>query len=323
MGTKMQAISEAWSDGGIHKIRFGENLGAIVKGSEGWKPPSESSENEGYDAVILELLALNDYEKFDENMSHLEAFAGTILVYGSDSELLRYRGRHREALAQRVDGWIANCEWQAAYWRDFELAVLGVVREPVDCEKFRPGEDRESLIVSGGNVSYEKRSDFFIDLFETLLVSDTNSYRTGYIGNASLWGLARPQNLILEGKLRNAVDKFYGLVPASSVSSILGSASIIVLNPHYETCNRLGMEALASGTTVVAGPHLCYDEWGSSVHRFDGSVKGCMKVLEDITQGFSEFPDRSVSQSARQYAVDNFSYKASLAQLEDIFRRVL
>ena len=319
MKTKTDALSEAWTDGGLHKVVCGSDLSRLQ--GHGWRPPEEESEpSPTFDVVVLELLGLNNFENFDANLAILESFSGPVLVYGSDSELLRWRGKYIEALKKVVYGWIANCQWQARYFQDYRLPVLGIVREPIDCDLFRPSETHEKVIVASGNISYGKRTDFFIDLFSEIKKLDT-AYKTAYIGEFSWGGKPSIENLKLRDALKVVVDVFHGNVSPARVSAILSTAGIGVLDAYYETCNRFGMELQASGVYIAAGSHICFDEW-PHVQRFT-DLESCLSLLSEATQGYEELPPPTTGNESTQWAKSNFSYEASLNQLNMVLRGIL
>ena len=321
MGTKSAALQQAWDDGGINRVTMSDSLKILEKTQrqvhlpDGVKPRMHSV---SFDVVILELLAINDESALNANVEILKDFKGAVLVYGSDSELLRWKGQSIEMLKSGVDGWIANCEWQANYFRDFGVPVLGVVREPINCDLFRPGEVRKRVICAGGRISYGKQSDFFIDLFTALKETD---YATAYVGSSQGWGQTDPLGLELEDQLKAVTDTFYGEIPQSQVASVFGESAILVLNSHYDTCSRMGMEGQASGLCIVAGPHLCFDEYPHA-HRFS-NLTACLSVLSEVTESFTMLPVRKDSDSNRKWALEEYSYESSLHQINDVLRRIL
>ena len=101
---------------------------------------------------------------------------------------------------------------------------------------------------------------------------------------------------------------------------IRSSGAIFLVNSHYETCNRMGMEAHACGLYVVGGPHICFDEWPHTV-RFT-TLAECIQLLRDATTDFTKLPPAQPRKEARMWAETEFSYAASLAQLNDVLRRL-
>lgn len=302
MKTKTLAIEEGWSSDGLHTVEASASL----------------EDAEIYDVVIIELLALNDFDVLEERLEMLAA-CNRVLIYGSDSEVLRWKGEHIKRLQATQIKWIANCQWQANYFEDFDLPVVGVVREPVNCDLFRPNTAKP-YILAGGNVSYEKNSDFFIQLFGELQAMETHKYQTAYVGDANTWGTPKVLDLKLAKALKGVVDVFHGTVPPSEVATILSSGAIFLVNSHYETCNRMGMEAHACGLYVAGGPHICFDEWPHAV-RFT-TLAECIQLLRDATTDFTKLPPAQPRKDARMWAETEFSYAASLAQLNTVLRRL-
>lgn len=309
MGTKTKAIVEAWADGGIHKIDCASDLSPIQQADT------------AYDVVMLELLQIHNPETWAKDMELLKNFSGAVLVYGSDSELLRMPGHLISELLQHVDLWVPNCYWQANYFADFNLPVAEVVHEPIDTDLFHPSENVKKTIVAGGMISYGKQSDFFIELFEKLK-EVKKEYQTAYIGSAGTWGdRYSAVNLELERELKKNVDIFYGLIPSVKVARAMGEAAVGVLNPFYETCNRVHMELMGTGKPTVCGVHVCYDE--RPVTKRFRSLDDCIDALKELTDDFTELPDKTLGAKEREHAETYFSYEASREQFNNVLRRVL
>lgn len=179
----------------------------------------------------------------------------------------------------------------------------------------------KKIIVAGGVVSYGKRAEFFIELFSELKKHQKN-YKTAYIGSAGGWSKKfESANLRLEHELKKVTDLFYGQLRPADVAKRLSESAIGVLNPLYETCNRFGMEMMASGVPRVCSEHICYDNTLNTA-RFKG-IEGCISVLATLTRDFEELPDETYSQELRKYALDHYSYEATQNQLNDYLRMIL
>ena len=304
MGTKTKAIQSAWSID--HKIDIA--------------PEPDPEKSESYDVVLIELLGLRNDKRLEERIEMLKMCPVPKLVYGSDSEIFRWTGKELDALKEIVTLWIPNCSWQADYFRDFDLPVSSVVHEPIDCDIFRPGEEREKTIVAGGAICLEKNTEFFIELFSALK-KIKKEYKVAYLGSAGLWGDLKAVNLRLEAELSDITDIFYGSVPQAKVASVLGAAAVGILNPHYETCNRFHMELQSCGTPTVCSPHILYDE--RPVTKRFKTLDACINVLGELTSDWTELPSPEFGKIERAFAKENFSYEASLEKLNEILRSVL
>ena len=78
------------------------------------------------------------------------------------------------------------------------------------------------------------------------------------------------------------------------------------------------MEAHAAGLEIVAGPHVCFDEWDCA-HRFT-DIDTCMEKLSEITDDFTGLPVKTTQNECREFALDSWSYTKSLEQLNEILR---
>lgn len=301
MGSKTRTIMAGW--GKTHQIDVADALDPELAPF--------------YDVVLIELLGLRNGEKLKERCEELALLDIPKCVYGSDSEVFRWSGNDLKMLSEVVTLWIPNMWWQANYFRDFELPTTDIVYEPIDTSLFRPTTPKKKQIVAGGTVSLEKQADFFIDLFTRL--SDQDGYETVYL--ASSWGEHTAVNYELEAQLKAVTDHFFENISQSKVASVLGAAGIGVLNPFYETCNRLDMEMMASGITRVCGQHICYDERPTAARFTD--IDDCLSVLATLTKDFTRLPDKSEGAAAVAYAEEHFSFEATLSQLNAILERVL
>ena len=306
MGTKTEAIQSAW--GIDHKIDVA--------------PEPDPEKHEHVDVVLIELLGLRNDNKLEERIRMLKACTVPKFVYGSDSEIFRWTGKELDALKEIVTLWIPNTKWQGDYFCDFDLSVTHIVHEPINCDLFRPSKEMKKVIIAGGAVSFEKQAEFFIALFSELSKMNTGEYETAYLGSANLWGDYKAINFELQRELEVVTDNFYGSVPQSKVASVLGEAALGVLNPHYETCNRFHQEMMASGKPVVCGKHILYDERPVTA-RFDSSVQDCIEKLAELTNNFEALPDKAHATDAREFAVQHFSYEASIEQLNQILRGIV
>ena len=304
MGTKTQHIKSAW--GQTHNIDINFNF--------------DKEYLDTYDVILIELLGLRAENKLQERCDLLKSTSTPVLVYGSDSEVFRWKGHELDALKEVAIGWIANCQWQMNYFMDFQLPVFGVLYEPINTDLFRPNKYQEKVIITGGRVSHEKEAEFFIELFAKLKPIQKN-YKTAWIGSAGGWNDWQPQNLRLEHDLRTVTDIFHGQVPQSEVATALSQSAVAVWNPRYETCHRLGMEGAASGIARIAGKHILYDE-KITAGRFE-TVDECIELLGLLTEDFEKMPNVEEGEKLRQFAEENYSYQATLEQLNTFLRYVL
>ncbi len=305
MGTKTKAIQAAW--GLEHNVEVNSELDTMLA--------------DLYDVIIIELLGLRNDGKLEERVKALKRCPVPKLVHGSDSEIFRWKGKELDLLAEVVDLWIPNTHWQADYFRDFDLPVTHIVYEPIDCDLFRPSENPEKIIIAGGAINYDKNSNFFIELFDALN-EVKNGYQTAFLGGIIWGGKPKATDMKLRHELQKVTDIFHGEVSQAKVATHLGSAGVAVLNPYYETCNRFDMELMAAGKARLCGPHVCYDERPVAL-RFDGSVEDCIEQLKALTNGFEDLPAQVYGKIAREYALENWSYEASLHSLNEILRRLL
>ena len=305
MGTKTEALKNCW--GLTHDIEIASEV--------------EPEYAELYDVIVIELLGLRNDERLEERIEAFRSCDAPKVVYGSDSEIFRWSGKDLDALKEVVSLWIPNIEWQADYFRDFDLPVTEIVCEPVDCMLFRDSDKKEQRIIAGGAISYAKNSDFFVDLFSQLKEMDTGNYQTEYIGGHIWGGKPDAQDMRLRHEMKKVCDVFHGEVLPNAVAGTIAGAAVGVLCPHYETCNRFDQELMANGTARVCSQHMTFTQRPVAQY-FDGTVQDCIDTLKEITEGFTELPDE-YGDEARLYAENNFSYEASSEAFNSIIRRLL
>lgn len=294
MGTKTDAIRNAW--GKFFEIEISHRV--------------YFDQHQDVNFVMIELLGLRKGKGLHDRITELKALKNAKkVVFGSDSEIFRWSGKDLDALAEVVDVWIPNTQWQANYFRDFGLPVTGVISEPTDTTLFRPG-DQSKIILAGGAINYGKDIPFHIELYSKLKEMDTGDYRTAFVGSADMWGTPNPYDLKLQNDLKKVTDIFHGYKKPNEVAPILANAAIVLFNTKYDTCCRFSQEAMASGVPQIANQHILWDE-RPNAGRFQ-TVDECIDILTNLTEAWQSLPDPELGKAARIYAEKHFSYESTL-----------
>ena len=134
----------------------------------------------------------------------------------------------------------------------------------VDCEAYRPAEDRErnwsDLGFGGrygigvfGRVRHQKGTDLFVEALIELLPRHPDF-------TAIIVGLAKPRDAGFVARMQHAIDRaglgrrilFLGERPHQDLPGLLAAVSICVAPQRYEGFGLVPLEAAACGTPVVA-----------------------------------------------------------------------
>jgi glycosyltransferase involved in cell wall biosynthesis len=194
-------------------------------------------------------------------------------------------------LATRVVGVSARFVEHLA--RDYEIEPerLGVVRNPIDLERFQPGPEEppshpiELLFVS--RMSARKGVELVVELSHRL-ADLAGSVRIRAIGAATTWSDYRP---LLED-LNPDVATYEGRVLPEDLSRLYETAGAVLQPSLYEPFALTIGEGLASGTPAIASdevgaidgvdPDVCRVFPSGDMDAFEASVRG---LLADVEAG--------------------------------------
>jgi mannosyltransferase len=172
----------------------------------------------------------------------------------------RKHTRFTRFLIRRMDHVIAT-SWQAASYLEREATVIG---HGVDLRRFRPGENREAAwretglrgrygIGAFGRVRAQKGSDLFVAAMIRLLPQYPE-------WSAVITGLEAPEEAAFIRRLREDIAaagledriRLLGEVPRDEVPLWFRRVSLYVAPMRWEGFGLTTLEAMASGTAVVA-----------------------------------------------------------------------
>lgn len=166
--------------------------------------------------------------------------------------------RWNARLASQFPRCVAASSYAAA---ELEEAGAAVDRIPlgVDLELFRPRPPgRPPVVAYVGRLSSEKRPGVAVEVFHHLVDAGVHA-RFVVVG----WG---PQRADLERAASGLPVTFTGHLDRAGVARVLGTASVLVAPCAVETFGLAVLEALASGTPVVAS-----DEGGAGEILVEGT----------------------------------------------------
>jgi glycosyltransferase involved in cell wall biosynthesis len=133
---------------------------------------------------------------------------------------------------------------------------LGVVINPIDLDRFRPGERRPPdgrpvSILFVSRISVRKGVDMVIELSHRL-ADLAGQVQITVLGGPTLWSNYMP----LLSDLNPAVAAYRGQLPAPELARLYGTADILLQPSLYEPFGLTVGEALASGLPTVASDEV-------------------------------------------------------------------
>lgn len=202
-----------------------------------------------------------------------------------------------------------------------------VVPVGVDGQLFRPGraEDRiHDRILYVGWINYTKGIDVLLRAMN-ILRSRGERGRLLLVG-----GAAYRHTRLQEEEIRRLADEldlgdrvsFAGPKPHEEVARLMAESAVIVLPSRAESFGATLIEALASGTPVVAtacgGPEdIVTDEVGRLVSNEDP------RALADALASVLSDPRRFTPAALRAYALERFGWEKIVPEIAGEYRRVL
>jgi len=146
-------------------------------------------------------------------------------------------------------------------------ARVSVINNGVDVKTFSPeNRKEEKLIVYVGRLAQGKGLFDLVNAAKLVLANEPD-YRFEIVGTGPL---SSPLRRFAERLGLSSDDfAFIGFIDHSEVARVLGRASLFVLPSHHEGMPTVMLEALASGTPVVAT-----------------AIRGVTEIIEDGKSGF-------------------------------------
>lgn len=193
---------------------------------------------------------------------------------------------------------------------------LGVVRTPVDLERFSPeGLDtdrhpRTLLFIS--RISTRKGVEEVIELSHRL-ADLAGSVRLLVVGGPTQWSDYR-RHL---ARLNSAVAEYVGGVPNEGLPALLRSATMLIVPSRYEPGSIATAEALACGLPVVLSDEVGNSEVVAGLHaRFHraGDVDGLEAAVRSLLQSVEE-DEHATRSSARANAEAEFAVEGVISRL--------
>ena len=258
----------------------------------------------------------NDTDTFEKRVDALQAYAGNKYLLCSEFTPLRWFGKHAEQIVDTVTAVFASCEFQRQLLKAIDIDVEAVVYEPVNEHLFYPTEKQE-WVVAIGSPTHVKNVEAIVDIFKGL--QDSGLKRI-FIGAPIVWGRVTGMKnetsfndtMRSYERLKAVCDEFYTASPPIFVAHILSQAAYYLNFAYHETCCRTGMEAMLSGTGILAGKHPLWEEYiciESGLEPFEA-----VSLLNNEAK-----PGRDVEE-IRDWALKNVSYTAFRKNIEGLLK---
>ena len=236
------------------------------------------------------------------------------------------------ALISRMDAVIATTAAAA----QLVPHVAAVVPHGVDIDRFIPPLDRQQAWVSSsypgrygigivGRVRPEKGTDLFVDAMLRVLPQRPD-FTAVIIGRATPGDAAFECGLKAKIQAANLTDRvlFAGEIPAGEMPAMMQRLSLLVAPPRYEGFGMTPLEAMASGTAVVASDTGAFADMiveGKIGHVVPvGDIDALTRAILSITKDQGQLA--LTGQAARQHVAEHFALSREAAQIDQVYQRL-
>ena len=231
-----------------------------------------------------------------------------------------------------MDAIIATSPEAASYVEN----VVATIPHGVDCDRFRPVENRrtamKALGIRGeygisivGRIRPEKGTDLFVDAMIQLL-PEFPGFTACVAGKATVEHQRFMDQLQRKIEQAGLTDRFVwlGEVPYERMPLFHSAMSLCVAPARYEGFGLVPLEAMACGVPVVATQTGCYRE--VVVPGSTGSLVPCddLKSLTVALRQLMLAPEKlsAMGESGRKRIVESYSAKLEAARIVDVYRRL-
>ncbi|MBC8113734.1 MAG: glycosyltransferase family 4 protein, partial [Candidatus Saccharimonas sp.] len=236
------------------------------------------------------------------------------------------------ALISRMDAVIAT----TAVAAQLVPHVAAVVPHGVDVDRFVPPQNRQQVWESSGfpgrfgigivgRIRPEKGTDLFVDAMLQVL-PQRPEFTAIIIGRATPGDAAFERGLKAKIQAANLTDRvlFVGEIPAGQMPAMMQRLSLLVAPPRYEGFGMTPLEAMASGTAVVASDTGAFADMiveerighvvpVGDIDSLTGAILAITKDPEQLALG---------GQAARQHVAEHFALSREAAQIDQVYQRL-
>jgi phosphatidylinositol alpha-mannosyltransferase len=237
---------------------------------------------------------------------HIHTFHGSCLA-----EMLNVR-RVKEKARMAM---LAACEYNACFLANELVAVSAntrryipmvkhVIPNGVDLKRFAPTEDKSEApsLLFVGTMHGRKRGQMLLDLFQREIRPQ--------VPDAEFWA-------VCENPIEGEGVRWFGRVPTETLTDLFRRAWVFCLPSTYEGFGVPYIEAMASGTPVVASPNVGAREVTQEGRA--GRVVKDAELGQAIVQLLTDADARQALREAGLKRVQDFSWDRVCAQYEAIY----
>lgn len=231
-----------------------------------------------------------------------------------------------------MDGIIATSETTASYFDN----TVAVIPHGVDCEHFRPSNDRRQALrqlgIPGdfgisicGRVRPEKGTHLFVEAMIRLL-PEYPGFTACIAGRTTLEFTAFQRDLVSMIERAHLTDRimWLGEIPYDRMPSFHAAMSLCVAPALYEGFGLVPLEAMACGVPVVASRTGCYPD------VIEPGITGDLVPCDDarsLTRAIGNLlrdTDRLVSMGkvGRERVVQNYSAQIEAEKIMGVYRQL-
>jgi mannosyltransferase len=256
---------------------------------------------------------------------------GRIRLVMTSCALRRHSWFPRQLLAS-MDAIIATSSEAASYIEN----VVATIPHGVDCDRFRPAEDRlEAMRAMGipgeygislvGRIRPEKGTDLFVDAMIALLPKHPKF-------TACIAGKATSEHRLFQQQLQTKIEMaglterilWCGEIEYDRMPDFHSAMSLCVAPARYEGFGLVPLEAMACGVPVVASQTGCYRE--AVIAGETGSLVPCGN-LSSLTLAVAELLDqperlRVLGENSRRHVEKNYSAKSEAERIVQVYHKL-
>ena len=256
-------------------------------------------------------------EVFKGLQSH-KSQGGKIIVLCTEKTILRLDPDTREGLINIADAVTSNCQFLTSLMKYIDLEPTTTLCDPVpdDFEVIYPTKPAKPKLVTLGQISYPKNTDYLIEVY-TALKEQVPELNITYVGSSRQWN-TKLGTSELEHELSKVVDNLYNDATTNDVIRELHTSTLGLWVAHHDTSAQGTLEMLASGLPVLAAPHGLADELPVIIcNSIPDIVDNTKRILKLTPKGWER-----KSKDIIKWWKQNNSYEVFLNQFQSIIRSI-
>ena len=229
------------------------------------------------------------------------------VVYTSEFGFIKIPKFFRDRIIQASSVVTTNCEYQRGLFQMLGIESVHLC-DPVDDTVFFNDVPKTLSVVAMGKISPHKNSPKVIEIFKAL--GAYPEIQRVYIGGSSLWGNASVSEKRLDKQMMSSVDVYYPNLGLRTLSDTLAPMACGIMDTIHDSCSASFIGKSMNGILIFYGLHGAW-EGRPGIGPLD-TVQDFVDAIGQATSDFSEIPDNSYAETARKWAMENYSQAAFL-----------